>query len=130
MTTLLIRWCATILFCLLLASCSSLPMMKLPQSAEAEFFIDALDQYIESGSLSALKRLPEHYPDGKWRARAETIIAMAERQKPLQARTEKSEQLLAGCQHEKDILLQENQMLENTLAQLKELLIDMELRAD
>ncbi len=129
MTTSMTRWFSPLLVCLVLAGCS-LPMLNLTTTEEAELFAQGLDQYIESGELVTLKLLSQQYPQGEWRTRAETIIDTSEQQRLLQAQQEKIDKELVQCQHEKEFLVKDNQILELTLERLKQVLIDMELRAE
>jgi hypothetical protein len=132
-------WFPGLLLCVLLSGCSRPPALERASTGEAELFANGLDHYIESGDLQTLKRLPQEYPYGEWRPRAESLIALVEQQKELQAQWEEKEKMrqapaedkaLAQCQHEMDLLTQKNQMLEETLERLKQLLIDMELRSN
>ncbi len=138
MTLALSRWFFLLLMCLSLTGCS-LPMFNMAAANEAELFAQGLDQYIASGELTTLKRLPQQYPQGEWRIKAAAIIDMVKQQRQLQAQLEKKDQQLALCQSDKDLanckkeqdaLVQDNQMLEETLKRLKEVLIDTEKRTE
>ena len=149
MTTVMIRWLSPLLVCLVLAGCN-MPMPDPSTTEEAEFFAQGMDQYIKSGELATLKVLPQLYPQGEWRARAEIVINIAEtisdaaeqqqllqdqqaklqaQQEKLQAQQEKINKELAQCRQGKEFLFQDNKILEVTLERLKQVLIDMELRA-
>ena len=130
MMTLITRLFAPLLVGLVLAGCSSLPMLNISGAEESELFAQGLDQYIASGELTTLKLLPQRYPQGEWRTRAEGLIGMAERQQQQKARLQQETQELAQCKTEKDALVEDNQILEVTLERLKQVLIDMELRAE
>lgn len=182
MTTAKIRWFSLLLVCLMLAGCNrpmvdmplvDMPMVDMPmqnrqESEETKLFAQGLDQYIEYRDLTALKLLPQQYPQGEWRTRAEGIIDIAEQQmaqqKSLdeknaelakiqkqqelldkknaelakiqkqhdqqQARLEKKDEELAHTLQEKEVLFQDNKILEVTLERLKQVLIDMELRTE
>lgn len=139
----LIPWAILVLAGFVLSGCS-LPIMNLTQTGETKFFADSLDQIIESGDLRSMKRLPELYPKGEWRARAEYIIALAETNtkmsessadllklhKKLEAQLAQKDKDLAASQLETEHVRQDNEMLEATLVRLKELLIDMEQRSN
>ena len=143
MTIAMIRWFSPLLVCLMLAGCS-LPAPDSSTTEEAEFFAQGMDQYIKSGELATLKVLPQLYPHGEWRARAEAIISTAEtssdakeqqrllqnQQKKLQGQQKKINKELAQCRQGKEFLFQDNKILEVTLERLKQVLIDMELRAE
>ena len=169
MTTAKIRWFSLLLACLILTGCN-LPMLDMPmlnsqKSEETKLFEQGLDQYIKTRDLTTLKRLPEEYPQGEWRTRAEGIVDIAERQiaqqkylelqneelikiqkqqekkneeftkiqkqkEQQQARLEKKDEELAQTQQEKEVLFQDNKILEVTLERLKQVLIDMELRTE
>ena len=143
MTTVMIRWFSPLLVCLVLAGCI-LPTPEPSTTEEAEFFAQGMDQYIKSGDLATLKVLPQLYPQGEWRARAETVINTAEtisdaaeqqqllqdQQAKLQAQQEKNSKELAQCRKGKEFLFQDNKILEVTLERLKQVLIDMELREE
>ncbi len=129
-------FCNSYLLCmlLLLAGCS-LPWLKGPVNTEAELFALALDQYISSGDLTTLNQLQQKYPKGKLWRKAEKIIKMTDEPRELKAQLtrmnneltlcrEKKE--LSNCQQEKEALTQDTKMLEKTLKQLKEVLIDAE----
>lgn len=133
MTTALIRWLFLFLAFLVLSGCSNLPSLDIlnrPATEETEFFAQGLDHYIKSRDLSMLKQLPKRYPQGEWRARAEGIIDIAELQQLQQRRLEKKNRELAHTQQEKEVLFEDNKILEVTLERLKQVLIDMELRAE
>ena len=129
MTITIIRKFSLLLVCLVLTGCS-LPMLSLSTTEETELFALGLDQYIESGDLTTLKLLPQQYPQGEWRQRAEAIIDTSEQQRMLQDQQEKRDKELVECQREKEVFVQDNQILEVTLERLKQVLIDMELRAE
>jgi outer membrane biogenesis lipoprotein LolB len=123
----------------LLTGCSNLSIFDpSPEAIEAERFAQGVDQYRASGDLTTLQQISEQSPRPEWRARAETVISMDTKQKELQKQlqqqsqkhSKESEELLAQCQLEKSHLIQENQILEKTLSQLKDLLIDTEQRAE
>lgn len=128
-------WLITVLAGLLLSGCSSLPVVRMASTAEAGLFADGLDQFIASGDLQILRRLPQEYPHGQWRPRAEAVIALVEQQslgsaKPHPQKTPAGQQALARCQNEINLLTQNNRVLEETLQKLKQLLIDMELQSN
>jgi hypothetical protein len=145
----MIRWFSPLLVCLVLAGCI-LPTPEPSTTEEAEFFAQGMDQYIKSGDLATLKVLPQLYPQGEWRVRAEIVINTAEtisdaaeqqqllqaqqaklqaQQAKLQAQQEKNKKELAQCRQEKEFIFQDSKILEVTLERLKQVLIDMELRA-
>jgi flagellar motor protein MotB len=149
MTIAMIRWFSPLLVCLVLAGCS-LPALDPSTTEEAAFFAQGMDQYIKSGELATLKVLPQIYPHGEWRARAEAIIStsetssdaekqqrllqnqqkkLQEQQKKLQEQQKKINKELTQCRQGKEFLFQDNKILEVTLERLKQVLIDMELRA-
>ena len=138
MTTVLTRWLFLFLVSFVVTGCS-LPILNLSAAKEVELFAQGLDQYIASGDLTTLKQLPQEFPEGEWRLKAEAIIEMARQQRQLQAQLEKKDKKLAlcpdvkdlaSCQAERSALVQDNQMLEETLKQLKEVLIDTEKRTE
>jgi len=124
MTAVIIRWLSPLLIGLLLTGCS-LPLLEESSTEETEYFALGLDQYIASGDLTALKLLSQQYPQGEWRTKAEGLVDKAERH---QARLKDKEKQLEQAQKEKATLVQNNQELEVTLEQLKQVLIDMELK--
>lgn len=173
--TTVIRWFSPFLVYLMLSGCSSLPMLTMPKSEETKLFAQGMDQYIESGDLTTLKLLPQVYPRGEWRDRAEGIIDMAEetelftkgmnqyiqsrdlktlkqlpkkypqgewrdeaegiieiaeQQRQQQSSLAKKSEELAHTLQEKEVLFEDNKILEVTLERLKQVLIDMELRAE
>ncbi len=95
-----------------------------------KLFAQGVDQYIKSGKLTTLKLLTKNYPQGEWRTRAEGLIDIAEEQQQQQDRLEKKKQELANTQQEKEVLFEDNKILEVTLDRLKQVLIDMELRKE
>jgi len=144
MKTVIIPW--YFLLCLLMSGCS-LPILNLPATQETELFAQGLDRYLATGDQRTLKRLPQEYPHGKWRSKAEGVLRMIAQQRQqqaeqqqqqeqreqaeqLQEQREQVEQQLALCQREKNALVQDNQLLEETLKQLKEALIDSEKRTE
>ena len=124
MTAVIIRWFSPLLICLVLTGCS-LPLQNLSSTEEIEYFARGLDQYIASGDLTILKRLPQQYPQGEWRTEAEGLVGNAEQH---QARLKEKEKELEQAQKEQATLVKKNQELEGTLEQLKQVLIDMELK--
>jgi multidrug resistance efflux pump len=118
----------------LLAGCQGLPLQQKSSLTEAELFAQGLDQYSETGDLKTLQRLPQEDPDGAWGRRAALVVKLAEQQEKLAADKEKMSDMQAGalarCDHEMAVLRQTNQELEETIAQLKKLLIEMELRSN
>jgi hypothetical protein len=124
MTVVIIRWFSPLLICLVLTGCS-LPLQNLSSTEETEYFAHGLDQYIASGDLTILKRLPQQYPQGEWRTKAEGLVGNAEQH---QARLKEKEKELEQAQKEQATLVKKNQELEVTLEQLKQVLIDMELK--
>jgi hypothetical protein len=128
MTIAITRWFYPLLVGLVLTGCSSLPMLNVAGTEETKLFAQGLDQYIESGDLATLKLLPQQYPQGEWRTKAEGLIEMAERQQ--KARLQQEARELGQCKTENDALVEDNQILEVTLERLKQVLIDMELRAE
>jgi hypothetical protein len=120
----IIRWFSPLLICLVLTGCS-LPLLNLSSTEETEYFAHGLDQYIASGDLTILKRLPQQYPQGEWRTKAEGLVGNAEQH---QARLKEKEKELEQAQKEQATLVKKNQELEVTLEQLKQVLIDMELK--
>ena len=144
MTTALHRWLTVLLVCVVLTGCQGLPLLQKGSMTETESFAQGLDQYIATGDLQPLKLLPQEYPDGAWGPRAELVVKLAEQQEKCVADKEtmtdakaggkKQQPLLkdkelARCQDEMAALRQNNQELEETIAQLKKLLIDMESRS-
>jgi len=139
----LIHWALMLLAGLVLTGCS-LPILNMSATGETQFFADSMDQLIESGDLSSMKRLPELYPQGQWRARTEYIIDLAETNtkmsetssellkstKKMEAQLAQKDKEFAACQLETDHVRKDNEMLEATLVRLKELLIDMEQRSN
>ncbi|MDT8443237.1 MAG: hypothetical protein RQ722_03000 [Desulfuromonadales bacterium] len=95
-----------------------------------KLFAQGVDQYIKSRKLTTLKLLTKQYPQGEWRTRAEGLIDIAEQQQQQQDRLEKQQQELAHTLQEKEVLFEDNKILEVTLERLKQVLIDMELRKE
>ena len=128
------RCYAVLLVIVLLAGCQGLPLQQKSSLTEAELFAQGLDQYSETGDLKTLQRLPQEDPDGAWGSRAALVVKLAEQQEKLAADKEKMSDMQAGalarCDHEMAVLRQTNQELEETIAQLKKLLIEMELRSN
>ena len=124
MTAVIIRWFSPLLICLVLTGCS-LPLQNLSSTEEIEYFARGLDQYIASGDLTILKQLPQQYPQGEWRTKAEGLVGKAEQH---QARLKEKEKELEQAQKEQATLVKKNQELEVTQEQLKQVLIDMELK--
>ena len=77
MTAVIIRWFSPLLICLVLTG-YSLPLQNLSSTEEIEYFAHGHDQYIASGDLTILKRLPQHYPQGEWQTKAEGLVGKAE----------------------------------------------------
>ncbi len=132
MTPARICWSCLLLALLMLSGCS-LPRVSKPLAEEANLFRQGLHQYIASGDLTSLKQLPQQYPQGAWSNEAELFIKMAlqqaQQKKQEQALREKEKQPLASCRQKQAALVQDNKKLKATLNQLKEVLIDTELKA-
>jgi hypothetical protein len=148
MTSATIRAIFFPLVFLVLTGCT-LPAMSISENKESKLFAEGLDRYITASDTTTLEQLPLLYPQGEWRVRAETILDLAdqklhhqallnsnkkelakcqdEKKELIKCQVEKKE--LAKCQDEKMALIQDNKMLEATLNQLKEVLIDTELKA-
>lgn len=128
------RCYAILLMSVILAGCQSLPFQQNSSLTETELFAKGLDQYIETGDLQTLQRLPQEYPDGAWSPRAALVLKLAEQQQKRAADQEKITDMKAGerarCDHEMAALRQNNQELEETIARLKKLLIEMESRSN
>jgi len=145
MTSILNRWLPVFFVGLLLAGCNGLFVPPGASMTDPELFAEGLDQYIESGDLQSLKLLSQQHEDGQWAARAELVIQLVEQQEKLLAEIENKahvkeagqtkqalleEKKLARCNNEMLVLRQSNQALEETIDQLKKLLIDMESRSN
>ena len=128
------RCFAVFLVSVMLAGCQGLPVLQESSLTETELFAKGLDQYIEAGDLQTLQRLPQEYPDGAWGSRAAMVVKLAEQQKKCATDQEKMTGMkaeeLARCDKEIAVLRKNNQDLEETIARLKKLLIEMELRSN
>jgi hypothetical protein len=95
--------------------------------------------------LQTLQRQPQEYPDGPWGPRAELVVKLAGQQDKCVAdkeqmtaaktggqkqQTSLKDKDLSRCLDETAVLKQNNQELEQTIEQLKKLLIDMEARSN
>jgi hypothetical protein len=141
MTFSILRWFTFGLISLILSGCPlpSLFQPKTPETAlETKLFARGLEEYLTTGDLTTLILLPQEYPQGAWRTKAEGIIELADKHQKRQRQLEQAEQNLLLCKDEKDLALcrkekealtQDNQLLESTLKRLKEVLIDTELHA-
>ncbi|MBW2520740.1 MAG: hypothetical protein JRD88_10360 [Deltaproteobacteria bacterium] len=109
-----------------LTACSTLSSISTMASPETSLFAEGLDQFIDTGDLTILKTVPDEYPDGSWRPRAEAIITLAEQRKTLDRDLVNRSHELDRCLKDKDLVKQDNQALEQTLERLKQVLIDME----
>lgn len=125
MTSARIRWSFLLIAGLILSGCSPPAKSISTTAAEDKFFKEGLNQYINSGDLTTLQQVPKQYPQGEWRNEAELLIKMAMQL----AQREKKDQALASCQQKRNALIKDNKNLEETLKQLKEVLIDTELKA-
>jgi len=131
----LLKCCfAVFLLSVILAGCQGLALQQKTALTETELFAKGLDQYIETGDLQTLQRLPQEYPDGTWGRRAALVVKLAEQQEKRAAAAEKTTGVqaaeLARRDHEIAALRKNNQELEETIARLKKLLIEMELRSN
>ena len=139
------RCLAVLLLGAMLAGCQNLPVLQKPSMTAAESFARGLDEYLATGDLQLLQRLPQDYPDSAWAPRAESVARLAGQQQQCAAGAERiagekaggkqqqalhKDQELAGCHNEMTALKQNNQELEETIARLKKLLIDMESRSN
>ena len=134
MSPLLNRGFVVLLVIVILAGCQGLTHLQKSSLTETELFAKGLDQYIETGDLQTLQRLPQEYPDGAWGSRAALVVKLAEQQEKRVADKEKMSgfkaEELARCDNEIAVLRKNNQDLEETIARLKKLLIEMELRSN
>ena len=125
---------AVFLVSVILAGCQGLALQQKTALTETELFAKGLDQYIETGDLQTLQRLPQESPDGAWGRRAALVVKLAEQQEKRAAAAEKTTGVqaaeLARRDHEIAALRKNNQELEETIARLKKLLIEMELRSN
>ena len=125
---------AVFLVSVILAGCQGLALQQKTALTETELFAKGLDQYIETGDLQTLQRLPQESPDGAWGRRAALVVKLAEQQEKRAAAVEKTTgvqaAVLARRDHEIAALRKNNQELEETIARLKKLLIEMELRSN
>lgn len=128
MTSATIRTFFFLLIFLVPTGCT-LPAISLSDIRESKLFAEGLDRYITTSDPTTLEQLPLLYPQGEWRARAESILDMADQKSQRQSLLDLRNNELANCQEEQESLIQENKMLEATLNQLKEVLIDTELKA-
>ncbi len=128
MTSATIRAFLFLLIFLVMTGCT-LPAMSLSDTRESKLFAEGLDRYITTSDPTTLEQLPLLYPQGEWRTRAESILDMADQKSQRRSLLDLKNKELANCQEEKKGLIQENKMLEATLNQLKEVLIDTELKA-
>ena len=118
----------------ILAGCHGLALQQKTALTETELFAKGLDQYIETGDLQTLQRLPQESPDGAWGRRAALVVKLAEQQEKRAAAAENTTGVqaaeLARRDHEIAALRKNNQELEETIARLKKLLSEMELRSN
>ena len=128
MTSATIRALFFLLIFLILTGCT-LPALSKSMNGESKLFAEGLDRYITTSDPTTLEQLPLLYPQGEWRTRAESILDMADQKLQRQSQLDFKNKEFANCQEEKKALVQENKMLEATLNQLKEVLIDTELKA-
>jgi len=131
----LLKCCfAVFLLSVILAGCQGLALQQKTALTETEAFAKGLDQYIETGDLQTLQRLPQEYPDGAWGRCAALVVKLAEQQEKRADAAEKTTGVqaaeLARRDHEIAALRKNNQELEQTIARLKKLLIEMELRSN
>ncbi|HKL26786.1 MAG TPA: hypothetical protein VJ910_11215 [Desulfuromonadales bacterium] len=129
MMTAAIRTGSIVFLLFVLAGCGA-PIFNLPIPAEKQLFAQGLDQYGQTGDTRILENLPQEYPGGEWSRRAEIVMQLIDEQRRQKAALAREQKSLADCQKENAYLASDNQMLESTLEQLKQLLIDMEMRAE
>lgn len=113
----------------LLTGCSNLPLFNRQQSPSVEQqqtqkvqlqFAEAIDHYLSQNDLKPLKQLAKQQPADEWSVRARQLTLNIEQQ---QQALEASDEFAKNCQ-------QESIDLKGTMEQLKQLLIDMELREE
>lgn len=119
-----LRGAVVLLAVLLLCGCSGLQQLNIPVTGDARAFTQGFDRYMTHGDPAALKALPE----GEWQARANQLITLGTEQKQRQAELSKLRQQLKTREQEIEFQKQEIKRLETTLNQLKEVLIDSELK--
>ena len=139
------RRLAVLLVSAILAGCQGLSVQQKNSLTEKELFAKGLDQYSATGDLQMLQRLPQTYPDGPWAHRAAAVVKLVEQEEQCiadkeaesnaRAVAQKQQMLLKNkeldrCHNEMVSLRQNNQELEETIARLKKLLIEMELRSN
>jgi len=130
MTTAMTRGTLWFLICLTVTGCSNLPTLNTTAPGESDSFALGLDQYLASGELDALSLFAAQDPQGAWQTRAQGIIDMAALQRQQQASLQQKDQDLSSCHSDKGVLVEDNNALEEKLKQLKQVLIDMELRVE
>jgi len=138
------RCFAALLASAILAGCQGLPVLQKNSLTETELFAKGLDEYSATGDLQTLQRLPQEYPGGAWRDRAELVVRLAgqrdkcvaDKQAMTGAKADQQkhqvllkDKELAQCHNEMAALKQNNEELEETIARLKKLLIEMESRS-
>jgi len=114
----------------LLTACSG-PYLKdfNPRSSAEKLFVAGLEDFSSRGGLKKLEKVEARYPRSKWAGYAASILSAQQAVKTEQAISAENAQANAELSSQLDALRQENLQLNETIEQLKKLLIELEQRA-
>lgn len=111
-----------LMLAILLSGCA-IPL--LPDIQQPQQFGVALDQYLTQSDLTALETLAAQQPASVWSQRANALAYQLKQQR---LQLSKEQQRFDQTQQQHKLCQQENTDLKETMEQLKQLLIEMELR--
>jgi len=100
-----------------------------PSSPETALFTQGLREMRASGKAPSFERLAAEHPGSTWNEEAQTLLDMAKEMKELNSRMAILQQEKARCQRDGDLLKQENNQLKTDQEKLKNLIIEIERRA-
>ncbi|BCA79182.1 hypothetical protein [Desulfuromonas sp. AOP6] len=130
------RYLFLLLLGLLLSGCQHGRFLNPSEFQARDAFLQGFETWNESGSADAWEPLQRDYPESAWTARARDLAdlkASVQQQREALAELESKNKRLGTtaerCRQENKKLQQNIDLLRENIAQLKQLLVDYELRA-
>jgi hypothetical protein len=114
---------------IILCGCTSGLPFAFSTPRDQELFLRGMDELKAGQEMpEAFNTLEKSYPDSPWTERSRTLTDLVSSVKNQQASVRRLERDLSTCRQENGSLEQQKKILENGLAKLKRLLIDLEKR--
>ncbi|EAT16336.1 hypothetical protein HTZ97_06650 [Desulfuromonas acetoxidans] len=119
----------TISLCLALLLSACTPPTFWQEKQRQKTFTEALDHYLSEQDRTFLEEIALSQPATPWSQRAQQLVNRLDKLEQQQQDTAQELQITRQhCAENMQLLEQENQDLQETMDQLKQLFIDMELR--